>query len=414
MMDDFDTYYSKMKKNCDAKVDMVGFNLSIHRICATAESTYREANSLMDCKDFKNSLYKFYLYAVLMLKILQKHPGMKKPENKAICDKHKSQVETVLKFIPMLKSAYREDYEKEREKFMKEHNVVTAIVAPQPSTEASPASNKITNTKTPQRMGLDAGTRSALMSIGVSTKKLEITPAKYTPEKAYPAMSGSASYIPGSSGLQVQYPAGHNSSTSYGTPASSSSSSSYSQSQSSSTEYRRLKVPQSIFQEFTNMAAPNSSLPPSGIETCGILAGKTDGDGLVVTHCIVPKQTGEQDSCTMTNEEELFEYCMTHDLMVLGWIHTHPSQDCFLSSMDVHTHCGFQVMLPEAIAIVIAPTDKHGKRVGAFRMTPEGLKVVAACEKRGFHEHPECVIYENAGHATITSDIPHTMVDMRK
>ncbi len=45
-------------------------------------------------------------------------------------------------------------------------------------------------------------------------------------------------------------------------------------------------------------------------------------------------------------------------LYPLGWIHTHPSQTCFLSSVDVHTHCGYQTMLDEAVAIVMAPTDR--------------------------------------------------------
>ena len=30
-------------------------------------------------------------------------------------------------------------------------------------------------------------------------------------------------------------------------------------------------------------------------------------------------------------------------LYPLGWIHTHPTQTCFLSSVDVHTQCGYQV-----------------------------------------------------------------------
>lgn len=51
----------------------------------------------------------------------------------------------------------------------------------------------------------------------------------------------------------------------------------------------------------------------------------------------------------MTHEEELFEYCHGEgrSLIVLGWIHTHPRHTCFMSSVDMHTHCGFQTMLPE-------------------------------------------------------------------
>ncbi len=58
------------------------------------------------------------------------------------------------------------------------------------------------------------------------------------------------------------------------------------------------------------------------------------------------------------NEEEIFEVQFAQELYPLGWIHTHPTQTCFLSSVDVHTHAGYQTMLDEAVAIVMAPTDR--------------------------------------------------------
>ncbi|CAN0515532.1 unnamed protein product, partial [Ectocarpus sp. 8 AP-2014] len=48
---------------------------------------------------------------------------------------------------------------------------------------------------------------------------------------------------------------------------------------------------------------------------------------------------------------------LSNKLITLGWIHTHPKQDCFMSSVDLHTHCGYQLMLPEAVAVVYAPSD---------------------------------------------------------
>uniref|UniRef100_R7W3A6 MPN domain-containing protein n=1 Tax=Aegilops tauschii TaxID=37682 RepID=R7W3A6_AEGTA len=44
-------------------------------------------------------------------------------------------------------------------------------------------------------------------------------------------------------------------------------------------------------------------------------------------------------------------------LIVCFPFQTHPTQSCFLSSIDLHNHYSYQVMLPEAIAIVMAPTD---------------------------------------------------------
>ena len=46
------------------------------------------------------------------------------------------------------------------------------------------------------------------------------------------------------------------------------------------------------------------------------------------------------------NEEEIFDVQDKRSLYPLGWIHTHPTQTCFLSSVDVHTQCGYQVSIP--------------------------------------------------------------------
>jgi STAM-binding protein len=90
------------------------------------------------------------------------------------------------------------------------------------------------------------------------------------------------------------------------------------------------------------------------------------------------------------------------ELYPLGWIHTHPTQTCFLSSVDVHTQCGYQTMLDEAVAIVMAPTDRRNK-CGIFRLTtPGGLQLVQRCPLRGFHTHPPTAtgqeVYELCGH----------------
>lgn len=46
----------------------------------------------------------------------------------------------------------------------------------------------------------------------------------------------------------------------------------------------------------------------------------------------------------MLNEEDLVEATESRGgLFTLGWIHTHPTQSCFLSSIDMHTHCNYQV-----------------------------------------------------------------------
>lgn len=84
-----------------------------------------------------------------------------------------------------------------------------------------------------------------------------------------------------------------------------------------------------------------------GIETCGILAGTLSANDSIFTisTLIIPKQEGTTDTVQALGEEEIFDVQDSRGLYPLGWIHTHPTQSCFLSSIDVHTHCGYQVWL---------------------------------------------------------------------
>ena len=111
----------------------------------------------------------------------------------------------------------------------------------------------------------------------------------------------------------------------------------------------------------------------------------------MITHMVIPKQSGSSDSCQMLNEEEIFFFqdsvsiiiaknsafrivrmragidskgiyrkiCSQANLITFGWIHTHPSQTAFLSSVDLHTQYSYQLMMPEAIAIVCSPSHNQ-------------------------------------------------------
>ncbi|CAG8568183.1 5703_t:CDS:10 [Racocetra persica] len=147
---------------------------------------------------------------------------------------------------------------------------------------------------------------------------------------------------------------------------------------------RKVYLPDDIYEIFVKVASKNTE---KNLETCGILFGSLSHNVFYVTTLIIPKQTATSDTCEVTNEEDLIEY-EEKGLMILGWIHTHPTQTCFMSSMDLHTHSSFQVISPEAIAIVCAP--KKYPNFGIFRLTnPPGLQKVLECTLRGFHPH-EC------------------------
>ncbi|XP_014650482.1 PREDICTED: AMSH-like protease isoform X3 [Ceratotherium simum simum] len=147
-----------------------------------------------------------------------------------------------------------------------------------------------------------------------------------------------------------------------------------------------------------------------GIETCGILCGELTHNEFAVTHVIVPKQSAGPDYCDVENVEELFSVQDQHDLLTLGWIHTHPTQTAFLSSVDLHTHCSYQLMLPEAIAIVCSP--KH-KDTGIFRLTSAGMLEVSTCKKKGFHPHTKDPRLFSICKHVLVKDIKITVLDLR-
>lgn len=118
---------------------------------------------------------------------------------------------------------------------------------------------------------------------------------------------------------------------------------------------RTVFLPTELRSQFLSLAIQNTR---ANLETCGILCGSLISNALFVSHLVIPDQVSTSDTCEMTDEGEiaLFDYVDGEDMIVCGWIHTHPSQTCFLSSRDLHTSVGYQVMLPESVAIVCAPS----------------------------------------------------------
>uniref|UniRef100_A0A8C8VJR7 STAM binding protein n=1 Tax=Pelusios castaneus TaxID=367368 RepID=A0A8C8VJR7_9SAUR len=144
---------------------------------------------------------------------------------------------------------------------------------------------------------------------------------------------------------------------------------------------RQVIIPKELCHKFLQLADANTT---RGVETCGILCGKLMRNEFTITHVIVPKQHGGPDYCNTENEEELFLIQDQDSLITLGWIHTHPTQTAFLSSVDLHTHCSYQMMLAESIAIVCSPKYQE---TGFFKLTDHGLEEISSCRQKGFHPH---------------------------
>ncbi|KAF2177920.1 hypothetical protein K469DRAFT_350877 [Zopfia rhizophila CBS 207.26] len=176
---------------------------------------------------------------------------------------------------------------------------------------------------------------------------------------------------------------------------------------------RTIFLPPTLRHQFLSRAASNTA---QNLETCGILCGILKSNALFITRLVIPEQKSTSDTCETVNEEELFDYCDKEELMVLGWIHTHPTQTCFMSSRDLHTHVGYQVMMPESIAIVCAPSKEPSW--GVFRLTdPPGKTTILQCNQPGiFHPHNVDNIYTDAlrpGHVFELPHAPLEVVDMR-
>ncbi|MCJ1477122.1 hypothetical protein MMC13_005793 [Lambiella insularis] len=175
---------------------------------------------------------------------------------------------------------------------------------------------------------------------------------------------------------------------------------------------RTIFLPPNLRHNFLSIAQANTR---ANLETCGILCGTLISNAFFISKLVIPDQESTSDTCETINESELFDYVDGEDLMVLGWIHTHPTQTCFMSSRDLHTHCGYQMMMPESIAIVCAPSKGDW---GVFRLTdPPGMKSVLNCTQTGlFHPHAEPNIYTDAlrpGHVHEAKGLEFEVIDLR-
>ncbi|KAF0990125.1 hypothetical protein HZS_5506, partial [Henneguya salminicola] len=173
---------------------------------------------------------------------------------------------------------------------------------------------------------------------------------------------------------------------------------------------RQVVIPSNLVEAFLTISQLNNKL---NRETCGILAGKAVNlDRYTITHLLVPKQTGSSDSCNCDNEEDILIYQDTNNLITLGWIHTHPSQSCFLSSIDMHTQYGYQCLLAESIAVVVSIKYNDS---AVYSLTKFGLSTMGACTQRGFHLHENAFkqLFDQSSHTIFESNLKIKLIDLR-
>ena len=170
----------------------------------------------------------------------------------------------------------------------------------------------------------------------------------------------------------------------------------------------KVVIPSALTTSFVGHAQWNTK---RNTETCGILAGRNNETRLIITHLVIAMQRGTADTCEAINEEEIFDFITGNNLLHLGWIHTHPKQDLFMSSVDLHTHCSFQREMPEALAIACIPKNH---RFAFYRLTPDGMNVISKCHGTGFHEHPIFLpLFEEVHRCRVYDDFIVQTVDLR-
>ncbi|GAB4839799.1 AMSH-like ubiquitin thioesterase 2 [Ancistrocladus abbreviatus] len=185
-------------------------------------------------------------------------------------------------------------------------------------------------------------------------------------------------------------------------------------SESASNALRDVHISAQLMENFLQLARDNTD---KDLETCGVLGAFLKEEIFYATTLIVPKQESTCNSCQALSEEEIFAIQNERSLFPVGWIHTHPSQRCFMSSIDLHTQYSYQVMVPEAIAIVVGPTD-NTRSYGIFRLSDSGgMSILKECEEKGFHPHKELssgdALYEDCSHVYINPNLRFEIFDLR-
>jgi len=357
---------------------MISDRRPFFRYYRSGNELYRMAKVYLQEGSFENSYILFLRFLTLFLEKLQQHPQIKSvtPEMRKA---NKTKLSEIMKITEQLKVKLLERYQREYEQFLKDQ-------------------------EQERKRAIE------------EAKRKELDAAKNRTAAASIATPGSFDYVPSAPDLNdldsIVYPNDFPSGTHDPSPGLlPGTKPSFDRTTKPSLSFiegglRRMMIASDTMQKFLAAAALNTS---RNIETCGILAGQLKQNQLLVTHIIIPKQSGTSDSCTTMNEEELFDLQDQLNLITLGWIHTHPSQTAFLSSVDLHTQAGYQIMMPEALAIVCSP--KHEEQ-GFFSLTTSGLDFISKCNLTGFHPHPDSQFME-AQHFALDTTNKICIVDLR-
>ena len=94
--------------------------------------------------------------------------------------------------------------------------------------------------------------------------------------------------------------------------------------------------------------------------------------------------------------------------VVVGWIHSHPTQSAYLSAEDLHTTRTLDAGSPGALAIVCSLREGDGQEdCKVLSLTQKGRAVVDSCAHgTGQHKH-EGALDETHGFGVLFETAPH-------
>ncbi|CAN1778364.1 AMSH-like ubiquitin thioesterase 3 [Linum perenne] len=148
---------------------------------------------------------------------------------------------------------------------------------------------------------------------------------------------------------------------------------------SESNSFRPVHMPGNLMDDFLRLARENTV---KNLETCGVLAGASEDGVFHISMLIIPKQTSTSNSAGF--QKNVPNVVTTSSGYPDSPYRSFPFHN---ASAKNGIHLCFQKMLTEAIAIVMAPTDKSSPK-GIFRLSdPGGVTVIGKCQETGFRSH---------------------------
>lgn len=299
----------------------------IFRYFRSSSEIYRTAFVYIDEGNFESAYILLVRYLTLFIEQIQKHPEYKTTDSRL----KKSIVQKIKEIMPKteeIKQTLLQKYSSEYETFLKDREIERQRAADEVKLRLAAAKNKSKNAtiQNPTKQFDFSPSAPSLESIDVtypddflSSERVKAnSPGLITPSVDRSSKPKGNFIDPINSCLNIH----------------------------EGKDKRKMFVPSDLIQKFLEAVKSNTEKKH---EACGYIFGIPSKKGLIVTHVFIPKQTVGTDNCETTSDGafEVARFCFDNHYCQYGWIHTHPTQDCFFSSIDLHNQYDSQKQLAE-------------------------------------------------------------------